>query len=60
MSQGFYVLLDYNSNREVDPNLTQPGLLAKNWGNLWRMLTQLPNWPLMRGRVFPDLVNEPR
>jgi hypothetical protein len=54
------VLLDYNSNREFDPNMSDPALLARNWGNLWRMMTELPQWNLMRGRVFADLVNEPR
>jgi hypothetical protein len=34
--------------------------MAANWGNLWKMITALPKYKdYMKGRVFPDLVNEP-
>ncbi|KAF8068194.1 zinc finger CCCH domain-containing protein 18 [Scenedesmus sp. PABB004] len=37
-----------------------PALFASNWGNLWTAITELPGYAdHLRGRVFPDLVNEP-
>ncbi len=61
VSQGFYVLLDFASAQSDEPNLMNPTLLAQNWGNLWRMLTELPGYQEnLAGRVFPDLVNEAR
>lgn len=61
ISQGFYVLLDFSSTREREVNVENPELLARNWGNLWRILTDIPAYKeFMAGRIFPDLVNEPR
>lgn len=61
VSQGFYVLLDFQSARKDEPNLTEPTLLAQNWGNLWRMITDQPGYKEhMSGRIMPDLVNEAR
>lgn len=61
VSQGFYVILDFSSSRDREPNLERAELLAQNWGNLWRMLTELPAYTQhLAGRLFPDLVNEPR
>eukprot|EP00878_Enallax_costatus_P033161 GHUV01036555.1.p1 GENE.GHUV01036555.1~~GHUV01036555.1.p1 ORF type:complete len:425 (+),score=93.87 GHUV01036555.1:481-1755(+) len=60
ISQGFYVLLDFSSTREREVNVENPQLLAQNWGNLWRILTDIPAYKdYMAGRIFPDLVNEP-
>lgn len=60
VSQGFYVLLDFNSNRWWEPNVQNSQLLAHNWGNLWRALSDLPQYKQhMSGRVFPDFLNEP-
>lgn len=60
ISQGFYVLLDFNSQRDWEPNLVYGQLLGHNWGTLWRILTDLPEYKEhMAGRVFPDLANEP-
>lgn len=60
VSQGLYVLLDFSSTRESEPNLANPQLLAENFGNLWRILTDIPVYKqVLRGRIFPDLVNEP-
>lgn len=60
VSQGFYVLLDFASARRQEPNMEQPQLLAQNWGNLWRMLVELPEYKEhLSGRIFPDLANEP-
>jgi hypothetical protein len=61
VAQGFYVLLDFASHRSEELNMQQPQLLAANWAALWRMLTELPGYQQhLAGRVFPDLVNEPR
>lgn len=61
VSQGFYVVLDFNSQRGWEPNMIFGQLLGRNWGNLWRMLTELPEYKEhLAGRVFPDLANEPR
>jgi len=61
VSQGLYVLLDFSSSRDAEPNLADANLLAQNWGNLWRIFTDIPVYKqVLRGRVFPDLVNEPR
>lgn len=60
VAQGFYVLLDFSSTREAEPNVSNPALLAENWGNLWRIMSDIPAYKShMAGRVFPDLVNEP-
>jgi hypothetical protein len=49
------------TNREVEPNVADPALLARNWKALWRTLADLPHYAThLRGRVFADLVNEPR
>lgn len=61
VAQGFYVLLDFSSTRDIEPNVENPQLLAQNWGNLWRILTDIPAYKeYMAGRIFPDVVNEPR
>lgn len=61
VSQGLYVLLDFSSTREVEPNVADASILARNWGNLWRILADIPVYKtLLKGRIFPDLVNEPR
>lgn len=61
VSQGFYVVLSFHSISFPDPNVASPKVLAYNWGALWRMLTDLPQWEgAMKGRVFPDILNEPR
>lgn len=52
--QGFYVLIDHASYLEKDPNMANPALFSANWGNLWRMVTELPGYSQkLRGRVFP-------
>lgn len=52
--QGFYVLIDHSSYLDKDPNMLSPALFAGNWGNLWRIITELPDYPIsLRGRVFP-------
>lgn len=44
-----------------EPNVQNSQLLAHSWGNLWRALTDLPQYEEhMSGRVFPDFENEPR
>lgn len=54
------MLLDFNSQRGLEHNMVHGQLLGRNWGNLWRMLTELPEYKEhMSGRVFPDLANEP-
>lgn len=61
VSQGFYVLLDFSSTRDAEVNLQNPEVLAQNWGNFWKILTDIPAYKeYLAGRVFPDLVNEPR
>jgi hypothetical protein len=61
VSQGFYLLLDFSSTRESEVNLQNPAVLAQNWGNFWKILTDIPAYKeQLAGRVFPDLVNEPR
>lgn len=61
VSQGLYVLLDFSSTRDSEPNVADPNLLAQNWGNFWRILADIPGYnTLLRGRIVPDLVNEPR
>lgn len=42
------------------PSVVQdPALFAKNWGNLWRIISGLPEYRnYMQGRVFVDLINE--
>lgn len=48
-------------HRDSEPNVAEPNLLAQNWGNLWRILADIPLYnTLLRGRIFPDLINEPR
>jgi hypothetical protein len=60
VSQGLYVLLDFNSQRGWEHNMPHGQLLARNWGTLWKALTDLPEYKEhMSGRVFPDLANEP-
>lgn len=60
VSQGFYLLLDFSSTREVEPNMQSASLLAQNWGRLWRILADIPAYKeFMAGRIFPDLINEP-
>lgn len=52
--QGFYVVIDHQSYQERDPNMQNPALFAANWGNLWRMITELRGYQEhMKGRVFP-------
>lgn len=61
VSQGFYVLLDWSSTRDNEVNMQNPEVLAQNWGNLWKTLTDIPAYKdNLAGRIFPDLVNEPR
>jgi hypothetical protein len=56
-----YVLLDFSSTRPGEPNVVDPDVLATNWGNLWRILADIPAYKQhLAGRVFPDLINEPR
>jgi hypothetical protein len=53
VSQGFYVVLVHTSYLTKDPNMVDPNMLASNWGNLWRMITELPAYRRhLRGRVF--------
>lgn len=53
VSQGFYVVLTHTSYLTRDPNMVDPNMLASNWGNLWRMITELPAYRRhLRGRVF--------
>lgn len=55
------MLLDFSSTRDAEPNVADPNLLAQNWGNFWRILADIPGYnTLLRGRIVPDLVNEPR
>lgn len=61
VSQGLYVLLDFSSTRQSELNAADSQVLAQNWGNLWRILADIPAYKTqLRGRIFPDLVNEPR
>jgi hypothetical protein len=61
VSQGFYVLLDFSSTRDSEINMQNPAVLAQNWGNFWKILTDIPAYKeQLAGRIFPDLVNEPR
>eukprot|EP00882_Tetradesmus_deserticola_P031313 GHRQ01035406.1.p1 GENE.GHRQ01035406.1~~GHRQ01035406.1.p1 ORF type:complete len:380 (+),score=80.90 GHRQ01035406.1:579-1718(+) len=61
VSQGFYLLLDFSSTRESEVNMQNPAVLAQNWGNFWKILTDIPAYKdHLAGRIFPDLVNEPR
>jgi hypothetical protein len=53
VSQGFYVVLTHTSYLTRDPNMVDPNMLASNWGNLWRMITELPAYRRhLKGRVF--------
>jgi hypothetical protein len=61
VSQGFYVLLDFSSTRDAEPNVSDGAVLARNWANLWRILADIPTYKThLRGRIFPDVINEPR
>jgi hypothetical protein len=61
VSQGFYLLLDFSSTRDSEVNVQNPAVLAQNWGNFWKILTDIPAYKdQLAGRIFPDLVNEPR
>lgn len=61
VSQGLYVLLDFSSTRDSEVNMQNPAVLAQNWGNFWKILTDIPAYKQqLAGRIFPDLVNEPR
>ncbi|KAF8070911.1 hypothetical protein HT031_000992 [Scenedesmus sp. PABB004] len=52
VSQGFYLLLDFSSSRDAEPNVSNPEVLAANWGNFWRILTDIPAYDThLRGRV---------
>jgi hypothetical protein len=59
VSQGFYVILAFDSTRDPEPNVASPKLFTRNWQNLWRTLADLPNYKLIKGRVLADLANEP-
>ncbi|WIA11531.1 hypothetical protein OEZ85_011642 [Tetradesmus obliquus] len=60
VSQGLYVLLDFSSTRDSEVNMQNPAVLAQNWGNFWKILTDIPAYKQqLAGRIFPDLVNEP-
>jgi hypothetical protein len=59
VSQGFYVVLSYHPTAPRDAVTADAQLFANNWGNLWRSLVALPSYATkLRGRVFPDLLNE--
>jgi hypothetical protein len=60
ISQGFYIMLDFSSTRDTEPNVQNPALFAQNWSNFWRILSEIPAYKQhMQGRIFPDLINEP-
>jgi hypothetical protein len=53
VSQGFYVVLTHTSYLTRDPNMADPNMLASNWGNLWRAMSELPAYRRhLKGRVF--------
>jgi hypothetical protein len=53
VSQGFYVVITHTSYLTRDPNMVDPNMLASNWGNLWRTITELPAYRRhLKGRVF--------
>jgi len=53
VSQGFYVVMSHTSYLTRDPNMVDPNMLASNWGNLWRIITELPTYRRhLKGRVF--------
>jgi hypothetical protein len=62
VSQGFYVFLDFHPTSDVtDPNVKDPALFAKNWGNLWAALAARSAYVAsLKGRVIADLINEAR
>lgn len=41
--------------------MQDPQLFAANWGNLWKAISDLPDYESsIKGRVIVDLVNEAR
>lgn len=57
VSQGFYVAITHTSYLTRDPNMVDPNMLASNWGNLWRMISELPGYDkYLKGRVFPGVL----
>lgn len=56
VSQGFYVVIAHTSYLTRDPNMIDPNVLASNWGNFWRILSELPEYQQhLKGRVFAGI-----